>query len=228
MHDCHVSAAAHEDHRACPMGRERNRTQITRSRGTKSGDRVGIWVDSASQLVEEPARRPVPLRCGPAALGLLVERRRGCGRASAGAHWAILIRVRNASWQHDTDSLFCTAVITGSGNQGSAKLDRDRTLDGMAVESSMLALGTPAPSFTVSSRRPAPRSASTSSRPALVVAPLLIRNHCPYANTSPPDWPRSAGTRRSRRPDVGISSNDVVTTAGRPIRCSVEARPPRP
>lgn len=27
QHDRHVSAAAHEDHRACPMGRERNRTQ---------------------------------------------------------------------------------------------------------------------------------------------------------------------------------------------------------
>lgn len=75
---------------------------------TKSGDRVGIWVDSAGQLVDEPAP---PARAiadaALAALGLWLSVAAVAGALLALTR-AILIRVRNASWQHDIDSLFCT------------------------------------------------------------------------------------------------------------------------
>ncbi len=74
--------------------------------GNQIRDRVGIWVDSAGQLVDEPQSPPACAIADAARpSGLLAERRRGL-RAPAGAHWAILIRVCNASWQHDIDSLF--------------------------------------------------------------------------------------------------------------------------
>lgn len=81
----------------------------------------------------------------------------------------------------------------------------------MAVESSMLALGTPAPSFTL----PQPATGATVSLdeltgPALVVT--FICNHCPYVQHV------AAGLATLGRdladqgvPMVGISSNDVVT-----------------
>lgn len=82
--------------------------EVNAKPGTKSGDRVGIWVDSAGQLVDEPAP---PARAiadaALAALGLWLSVAAVAGALLALTR-AILIRVRNASWQHDIDSLFCT------------------------------------------------------------------------------------------------------------------------
>jgi peroxiredoxin len=85
------------------------------------------------------------------------------------------------------------------------------TLAGMAIESTMLALGTPAPSFSL----PEPATGVTVSLddltgPALVVT--FICNHCPYVKHV------AAGLAALGRDladqgvaIVGISSNDVVT-----------------
>jgi peroxiredoxin len=85
------------------------------------------------------------------------------------------------------------------------------TLAGMAIESTMLALGTPAPSFSL----PEPGTGATVSLddltgPALVVT--FICNHCPYVQHV------AAGLAALGRDladqgvaMVGISSNDVVT-----------------
>jgi peroxiredoxin len=81
----------------------------------------------------------------------------------------------------------------------------------MAIESTMLALGTPAPTFSL----PEPTTGATVSLddlagPALVVS--FICNHCPYVKHV------AAGLAELGRdladkgvPMVGISSNDVVT-----------------
>lgn len=81
----------------------------------------------------------------------------------------------------------------------------------MAVESSMLALGTPAPSFTL----PQPATGATVSLDELTVPALVVTficNHCPYVQHV------AAGLATLGRdladqgvPMVGISSNDVVT-----------------
>ncbi|QNI07248.1 thioredoxin family protein [Mycobacterium kubicae] len=95
----------------------------------------------------------------------------------------------------------------------------------MAVESSMLALGTPAPSFTL----PEPATGATVSLdeltgPALVVT--FICNHCPYVK-------HVAGGLAELGRDlaaqgvamVGISSNDVVTyPQDGPEQMAAEAR----
>ena len=85
------------------------------------------------------------------------------------------------------------------------------TLAGMAIESTMLTLGTPAPSFSL----PEPATGATVSLddlagPALVVT--FICNHCPYVKHV------AAGLAALGRDladqgvaMVGISSNDVVT-----------------
>src|SRR6201993_523467 len=95
----------------------------------------------------------------------------------------------------------------------------------MAIESTMLALGTPAPQFPL----PEPATGATVSLneltgPALVVT--FICNHCPYVQHV------AAGLAALGRDLaeqgvalVGISSNDVVTyPQDAPDRMGVEAR----
>jgi peroxiredoxin len=99
------------------------------------------------------------------------------------------------------------------------------TLASMAIESTMLALGTPAPSFSL----PEPATGATVSLddltgPALVVT--FICNHCPYVKHV------GAGLAALGRDltdkgvaMVGISSNDVVTyPQDGPDEMVVEAR----
>ncbi len=99
------------------------------------------------------------------------------------------------------------------------------TLADMAIESTMLALGTPAPHFSL----PNPATGATVSLeeltgPALVVA--FICNHCPYVQHV------AAGLAQLGRdladqgvPMVGISSNDAVTyPQDGPDQMAAEAR----
>src|SRR5271157_6502227 len=88
---------------------------------------------------------------------------------------------------------------------------RGVTLAGMAIESTMVALGTPAPSFTL----PQPATGGTVSLdeltgPALVVT--FICNHCPYVKHVAAGLAALGRDLADRRVAmVGISSNDVIT-----------------
>ena len=112
-----------------------------------------------------------------------------------------------------------TSATSGIRNLSSS------TVAGMATESTMLALGTPAPPFTL----PEPATGATVSLddlagPALVVT--FICNHCPYVKHV------AAGLAALGRDlndqgvaMVGISSNDVVTyPQDGPDQMAAEAR----
>lgn len=102
-------------------------------------------------------------------------------------------------------------MFRGHGSVWCANGSYGDTLAGMAIESTMLALGTVAPAFTL----PEPATGRMVSRddltgPALVVT--FICNHCPYVKHVA-DGLAALGRDLAGQgvAMVGISSNDVVT-----------------